>query len=185
MTRTSDPVAVLSTALTQAGDVLAAVRPDQLSSPTPCPDWDVRRLIAHLVAAPSRFATAMGGGEPDWSADPEPASVNGAVEFRAGAEALIHHWDVLDDSADRGQADWQTAEIAVHTWDLVRATGQSIELAPEVAERGLAFMSAGLTAENRGAAFAAEVAVPDDASVYDRLAAVAGRDPVARRDRCR
>jgi uncharacterized protein (TIGR03086 family) len=71
--------------------------------------------------------------------------------------------------------DWQTAEIAVHTWDLARATGQSTHLDPEVAERALAFMSSGLTPENRGRAFEAEQPVADDAPVYHRLAAFAGR----------
>jgi uncharacterized protein (TIGR03086 family) len=63
----------------------------------------------------------------------------------------------------------------VHTWDLARATGQSRPLLPEVAERGLAFMTAMLTPERRGKAFSPEVAVPDDAPVYDRLAGYAGR----------
>jgi hypothetical protein len=74
-------------------------------------------------------------------------------------------------------ADWQTAEVAVHTWDLVRATDQDHDLDPEVAERGMAFMSAGLTDENRAPAFGPEVQVPGDAPVYVRLAAVAGRAP--------
>jgi uncharacterized protein (TIGR03086 family) len=71
--------------------------------------------------------------------------------------------------------DWQTSEIAVHTWDVARATGQSTRLLPEVAERGLTFMSAMLTPENRGQVFGPPVPVPDDAPVYDRLAAFAGR----------
>ena len=74
-----------------------------------------------------------------------------------------------------GQIDWQTAEIAVHTWDLARATGQTPPLDPAVAERGLAFMSGALTPENRGQAFGEEVTAPDDAPAYDRLAAFAGR----------
>jgi uncharacterized protein (TIGR03086 family) len=72
--------------------------------------------------------------------------------------------------------DWQTAEFALHTWDLARATGQSTDLDPDVALRGLAFMSGALTPENGGDAFGPEVAVPDDAPPYDRIAAFAGRD---------
>ena len=44
-----------------------------------------------------------------------------------------------------------------------------------MAERGLAFMSGALTPENRGQAFGEEVAAPEDAPAYDRLAAFAGR----------
>ena len=46
-----------------------------------------------------------------------------------------------------------------------------------MAERGLAFMSKGLTPENRGDVFAPAVEVADDAPIYDRLAAFAGRSP--------
>ena len=61
MSTPNDAVVVLSRALDQAGDVLAAVHQDQLSRPTPCNDWDVARLIAHIVAAPRRFLDAVRG----------------------------------------------------------------------------------------------------------------------------
>ena len=65
----------------------------------------------------------------------------------------------------------------LQTSDLRSQTGRIVRLDDEVAERGLAFMQQGLTADNRGAAFGAAVEVPDDAPAYDRLAAFAGRDP--------
>ena len=55
--------------------------------------------------------------------------------------------------------DWQTAEFAVHAWDLARAIGYAGRLDPEVAERGLAFMTASLTDESRGGAFGPAVPV--------------------------
>lgn len=57
------------------------------------------------------------------------------------------------------------------------ATGDWVGDFRMAAERGLAFMMTGLTADNRGAAFAPEVPVPSGAPVYDRLAAIAGREP--------
>ena len=113
----------------------------------------------------------------DWSAEPPPATTGWAAEFRSAADDLIHFWHGADESADPGQADWQTAEFAVHTWDLVRAIGSDRELDPEVAERGLGFMSRALTPDSRGDAFAPAVSVPEDTPIYDRLAAYAGRDP--------
>ena len=96
--------------------------------------------------------------------------------FRAAGDDLIHHWHGQPgDQVD--QADWQSAELAVHTWDLARAIGWAGPLDDEVAERGLAFMQQGLTDDNRGAAFAMPVQVADDAAAYDRLAAFAGRTP--------
>ena len=180
MTAPIESVTVLSRALDQAGDVLAAVHPDQLAQPTPCGDWDVAQLIGHLVDAPVRFLQMARGEQPDWSAEPQRVTSNWAGDFRSNADDLFHHWHQVGDAADPGQIDWQTTEIAVHTWDVARATGQSPPLLPEVAERALAFMSAMLTPENRGKAFGPAVDVPDDAPVYDRLAAFAGR-PVAGR----
>jgi uncharacterized protein (TIGR03086 family) len=175
MTTQNDAVVVLSRALDQTGDALARVHPDQLSRPTPCNDWDVSRLIAHIVVAPTRFLAAMHGEEPDWKTEPPAIGSEWAQVFRNAADDLIHAWHQQGDKADPRVVDWQTAELAVHTWDLARATGQSAQLDPEVAERALAFMSAGLTPENRGNAFESEVDVEDDAPVYHRLAAFAGR----------
>jgi uncharacterized protein (TIGR03086 family) len=175
MTAPTESVVVLSRALDQASDVLAAVHEDQLTRPTPCGDWSVAQLIGHLVDAPARFLQMARGEKADWSAEPRPVTANWVTEFRSNADDLIHHWHQAGSAADSGQIDWEIAEIAVHTWDVARATGQSSPLVPEVAERGLAFMSAMLSPETRGKAFAPAVRVPDDAPVYDRLAAFAGR----------
>ena len=175
MSAPNDSVVILSRALDQAGDVLAAVHEDQLAQPTPCTDWDVARLIAHMVASPRNLLEMAQGGQPDWSKEPHPAAGEWAADFRSAADDLIHFWHEKGDDADTGQVDWQTAEIAVHTWDLARATGQPARLDPEVAERGLAFMSGALTPDNRGEVFGPEVPAPADAPAYDRLAAFAGR----------
>ncbi|MFA6298595.1 MAG: TIGR03086 family metal-binding protein [Nocardioides sp.] len=175
MTSPYEAVVVLSRALDQAGDVLAAVHPDQLALPTPCQDWDVARLIAHLVATPGRFAASLRGEQPDWSHDPPATDHEWAPVFRTAADDLIHLWHQQGDATDERLADMQTAELAVHTWDLARATRQSAELDESVAHRGLAFMAAGLTPDNRGSAFDEEIEAPHDAPVYHRLAAFSGR----------
>ena len=173
-----DSVFVLNRALDQMGDVLAAVRRDQLGDPTPCRDWDVAHLVGHVVATPHNFLQMMRGEQPDWSAGPEPVTEGWTAQFRAAADDLIHQWHQLGDAADPGQVDWQTAEMAVHAWDLARATGQSTAtFDPEVAERGLGFMSTAMTDDNRGGAFRPERETPADAGPYERLAAFAGRDP--------
>jgi uncharacterized protein (TIGR03086 family) len=177
LTAPIDSVVVLSRALDQTGDVLALIHEDQLFDPTSCAEWDVGRLIAHVVAMPGNFIALASGDQVDWSAEPEPVTVGWTGDFRSAADDLIHFWHQAGDGADPQQVDWQTAELAVHTWDLARASGHSPHLDPEVAERGLAFMSSALTPENRGQAFGPAVQVPDDAPIYDRLAAFAGRHP--------
>lgn len=177
MTSLNEPIVVLSRALDQTGDVLAAVHEDQFSLPTPCAEWDVRRLVAHVVNGPRTFLQMVRGIEIDWSAEPPPVTSGWAADFRSGADDLIHFWHSPEAEAEAGTVDWQTAEFAVHTWDLARSIGYAHPLDPEVAERGLAFMSGALTSDNREGMFGAEQSAPDDSPVYDRLAAYAGRDP--------
>ena len=65
----------------------------------------------------------------------------------------------------------------MHTWDLARGIGRPTDtLDPDVAQRGLDFMRANLTPDNRAHVFAAERPAPEGASLPDRLAAFAGRD---------
>ena len=169
---------VLSRAIDQAGDVLASIHPDEWDRPTPCGDWSVRQLAAHLAVSPEHFLQQARGEEVDWVAEPDVTDGQWAGHFRNHGDDLLHHWhEQPDDQA--AQADWQSAELGVHTWDLVRALGRPVPLDDEVAERGLAFMQLGLTDDNRGEAFGPEVEVGADASAYDRLAAFAGRDPRA------
>ena len=169
-------VVVLSRALDQAGDALASIHPDDWERPTPCRDWSVRDLAAHLAAAPEHFLAMARGEQVDWSAPADVADGGWATHFRTHADDLIHHWHGQPDE-QAGQADWQSAELGVHTWDLVRALGRPFPMDDEVAERGLAFMQQGLTDDNRGDAFAAPVEAAADAPAYDRLVAFAGRDP--------
>ena len=167
---------VLSRAIDQAGDVLALIHPDEWDRPTPCHDWSVRQLAAHLAASPEHFLQQARGEEVDWSAPADVPDGQWAGHFRNHGDDLLHHWhEQPDDQA--AQADWQSAELGVHTWDLVQALGRAPRLDDEVAERGLAFMQQGLTADNRGDAFGPEVEAPEGVGAYERLAAFAGRAP--------
>jgi uncharacterized protein (TIGR03083 family) len=169
---------VLYRALDQAGDALSSIHRDDWDRPTPCADWSVRDLAAHLAASPGRFLQMARGEEVDWASVPDGPEHEWVAGFRSAADDLIHHWHGQPD--DRvGQADWQSAELGVHTWDLVTALGRPLPLDDEVAERGLAFMSENMPAEHRGSVFGPEVQVPADAPPYDRLVAFAGRDPRA------
>lgn len=167
---------VLARAVDQVERALAAVPSDHLDDATPCRDWTVSDLIAHLVIDPQNFLAMAKGESPDWSDSP-PLPEDWTAAFRAGADDLLQWWVDAGDEAAPESMDWQTAEFAVHTWDLVQALDLGHDLDQEVAQRGLSFMGAALTPENRGAAFGPPVDIDDGAPVYDRLVAVAGRDP--------
>jgi uncharacterized protein (TIGR03086 family) len=173
---THDEAGVLRRGLDQLAGLLDDVPSRALGDPTPCPQWTVQDLVDHIVAAPSRFASMARGEAVDWSATPS-AGPDPAARFRSEAEDLLRA--VAEDGGPGGgpvPIDWQCAELAVHTWDLATALGQpTADFDADVAERGLAFMRAGLTDDNRGPAFGPEQPAPDGADAYGRIAAFAGR----------
>ncbi|MEW2371885.1 TIGR03086 family metal-binding protein [Streptomyces sp. NPDC006656] len=188
----SDPRLDLASALTLAGQVLAAVRPGQYDAPTPCAEFDVRRLSSHLVAV-ARRVTVIGRGEdpfsvpsfadevPDgaWSAAWEPAAAE-ALAVWADPEILSREVRVpAGVMPGAAAALMYTHEFTVHTWDLARATGQRPQWDQALAERALAVTQRILPAAIRDGRvpFGEVVAVDADAPAIDRLVAWAGRRP--------
>jgi uncharacterized protein (TIGR03086 family) len=167
---------VLSRGLDQAAGMLADVPEERLGEPTPCPDWTVADLVDHLVLGPAKFAQSVRGEQVDWSAPTPHVGADRADLFRAAADELLAAWrEQGTDGAPIGP-DWQSAEVAVHTYDLATALGRGTgDLDPQPAERGLAFMQANLKPEMRGDAFGAEQPAPEGADAYERIAAFAGR----------
>jgi uncharacterized protein (TIGR03086 family) len=193
---TSDPLSVLVRAIGQAGDVVAGVKPEQAELPTPCRSWNVRQLIEHLIHDLEQFAKTAGGGKADWASPAGEVEEQWVQAFQSRADALTAAWGPaeltgttelpgLGEVPARTPVDLQVAELAVHTWDLATATGQSIDLDPEVAEVGLAMMRANLAPQFRGTeadgkSFGPEVDPGPGAGPYERLVAFAGRDPRGR-----
>jgi uncharacterized protein (TIGR03086 family) len=171
-----DDAAVLRRALDQLAGLLSEVDREALSDPTPCDRWTVKDLVDHIVAAPAKFARMVSGESIDWSAPTPPSGDDPASAFYSHAQDLLRAWRDRDGPLETTAVDWQCAEFAVHTWDLATAMGRSTDdLDPEAAERGLGFMRANLTDENRSTAFGPEQPAPDGADAFERIAAFAGR----------
>ncbi|MFF8770417.1 TIGR03086 family metal-binding protein [Kitasatospora sp. NPDC015120] len=197
MTGTEDPIELLARALAQTAGLIDGVGAELAGHPTACRSWDVGRLISHLLHDLRQFTVRAEGGTPDWAEPFERVEDDWLHRFESGAERLVAAWREAGDLDGvielpgggelpaRFPVDQQTAEFAVHAWDLARATGQSTAgLDHEVAEASLAWGRGALRPEYRGSdeerhAFGPEVAVAEDAPVYDRLAAFFGRDPWA------
>lgn len=197
MTADDDPLGLLTAALDQLATLLERVPDDQRHRPTPCPDWDVTELSHHLLTDLAQFTVRAQGGTPDWSGPPRPLPGDPVSAFRAGAGRLLAAWRKAADLSGgdlsglvelpglgtvpaRFPVDQQTAEFAVHAWDLARATGQSADdLDPAIGAAALAWGRTALRPEYRGAgkAFGPEVTVAETAPVYDRLAGFFGRTP--------
>ncbi len=158
-------------ALAQITDVLGQVTPEDLERPTPCSEWTVADLSDHVVNSVAGMATMASGGQPDFTNTTHHDDPAAAVQ-REG-QALVNALGSSSGTFPEGMA---AAELAVHTYDLTTALGRSTaDLDPEIAETGLAFMSASMTDDNRGSAFGPPQPAPDDATAYQRIAAFAGR----------
>ncbi|RVW06643.1 TIGR03086 family metal-binding protein [Rhodococcus spongiicola] len=159
---TPDPRPLYREALAWTTGLIAGVRRDQLAAPTPCPEFDVRTLLGHLVAGVERVRIIGEGGDPSTS----PTVVTGISDDGYGAayrSATDRVWPAWTDG--RLDADvtapWGTVpgrvaiwvysmETLVHGWDLATATGQPAETRPELAESVLAAVRHAIPPERRG-----------------------------------
>ena len=161
--------------------VLANVTPDQLSSPTPCPEWDVKALIDHVIVGNRRVVERAGGNVPPLSGDLGAAhrtSAKAAQETFAEPQALSRTYQLpIGEIPGTAFIGLRTGDLLAHAWDLAVATGQPTDLDPELAEYVLAFskqmMSPGLRGDGRP--FGEEQACGDERPAADRVAAFLGR----------
>jgi uncharacterized protein (TIGR03086 family) len=190
MTSDADTIALMERALDQTGGLITAIDASQAGLATPCAGWDVRALVSHLAGQDLRnFLVSARGESADWQAPDDEIGDDWAAVFRERAESLRAAWRAADldrlvagpggEAPLRLRADQQITELAVHDWDLAKATGQPTRLDPALAEHALRWSRQMLRPEFRGPdkAFGLEVPVPEDAPVYDRLAGWFGRDP--------
>jgi uncharacterized protein (TIGR03086 family) len=190
MTSNADTIALLERALDQTAGLIAPIDASQAGLATPCAGWDLRALVSHLAGQDLRnFLVSARGESADWQTPADEIGDDWAAVFRDRAESLRAAWRAADldrlvagpggEAPLRLRADQQITELAVHDWDLAKATGQPTRLDPALAEHALRWSRQMLRPEFRGPdkAFGVEVPVPEDAPVYDQLAGWFGRDP--------
>ena len=207
-TRTSatahtDPRPILDRAIATGSSVIAGIRSDQLTAPTPCAELDVATMIGHLVAVLDRI-TALGQGNDPFAVIETGAPDDGWSDaWTAAAERATAAW--RDDAvlAQPMALPWiqgtgadvlasYFSELTVHTWDLAVATDQQPEWDDTVVDAALAArdflpaenrrelfaeISAAMGLEEVAMPFAEQVSVPGDAAPIDRLVAWNGRNP--------
>jgi uncharacterized protein (TIGR03086 family) len=169
---------------------LASIGAEQWVAPTPCAEWDVHFLVAHVVGG-HRFASLVLAGT---SADEAFAAVTASTVL--GPDPLLDH----DEMAARQRQGFRRPgalasavdhpagpisavaflamrvfDVTVHAWDLARATGGSEVLDAELAEAALASI-AGLE-DGPGFGIVPRRAVGDDAPALARLLDLSGRRP--------
>jgi uncharacterized protein (TIGR03086 family) len=192
MAQRAEPLTLLARALDQVADLIAGTRPDQAELGTPCESWTVSQLIDHLISGLGNSAASVRGEKPDRSKAAAASDGRWVDAFASARRDLDAAWagadlDAMVPSMNGeapliSRADQQIAELGIHAWDLARATGQSEDLDPDVADHGLRWATQNLApqfrgTEDEGKSFGPEVPVPADAPVYERLAGWFGRDP--------
>ena len=179
----------LEQAIASTRQAMAAVQADQLSAQSPCAEWDVAGVINHVIGGAQFFAAGMNGQQPaegqnwadgDYMAafDEATAEVVSAFQQEGALERTIAlPFGEMPGSAVMGIA---MTDIFTHGWDIAKATGQSTNLAPELAAGILAQSQQAISPEWRGpegspAPFGAEASCEDGSCAADQLAAFLGR----------
>ena len=189
-----DPNTHLERAVAQAKKLVAGVRDDQLTAPTPCSEWDVKALLGHMLGG----ALMSGAAARDGSV---PASLMGEMgrpdfvgsDFReryaSAAEDMV---EALNDPTVAGKAielpfgtmpgpvvhSIFTMDTTIHAADLAHATGQSFddaELAEATVEMARAAEAAPGSFLRSPGVLGPEQPCHDDAPAAARLLAFAGR----------
>jgi uncharacterized protein (TIGR03086 family) len=180
-----EPIEQLRLSLAAVAALINAIRPDQWSAPTPCEQWDVHRVVEHLVGMNLVFA-AMLAGEPLPERGKGPDRDDLARAFSDSATSLLAAFaepGVLDRSyagplgtatgSDRLQI--RLYDLLAHGWDLAAATGQPANLPDDAARDALGFVREQLTDDARAGRFAPPQPTPDGARPIEQLVAFLGR----------
>jgi uncharacterized protein (TIGR03086 family) len=177
-------------------DVVEAIKPEDLSRATPCAEWTLGDLLAHMTVQHKGFAAAAAGRGADpavWQVSaPGPDPV---ADYVMAAETVIAAF-AEPGAIERGFAlpeimpgmefpasqaiSFHFIDYVVHGWDVARALGQPFELDADLVQAALPVAEAVPEGERRlrpGAAFRPGLPAPDAASPFDRILATLGRSP--------
>jgi uncharacterized protein (TIGR03086 family) len=177
-------------------DVVSKVQADDLDRPTPCAEWTLADLLAHMTAQHHGFAAAARGRGSDLTAwQVRPLGPSPVTEYTDAAE------DVLAAFAEPGVPDrkfelpefhpvshfpaaqaigFHLIDYVVHGWDVARSLRLGYGLAPELAEPALRIALAVPNGANRlapDAAFGPALTTSDDADPLNRILSALGRYP--------
>lgn len=172
--------------------VIAALRwaeEDQWTEATPCPDWDVRALVEHLITGNERFVVRLSGGQPGPAPDRSDRTTQDLVEDyertsaevleafgRPGASQSVAQWPIGSLSGTDALS-LKIAETLTHGWDLQQALGTSIDFDPQTIADAYEWSGPmrDRIPEGRNP-FGTPQQAPEDAAPLDRLAALLGRE---------
>jgi uncharacterized protein (TIGR03086 family) len=192
-TITDDIVRLDALAVEASVDLVVRARPADMARPTPCADWTLHGLIAHMSAQHHGFAAAAAGDadpgrwRPRRPGDPvaDYRAAAGTVLAAFAAEGALKRQFPLPEFAAgalfpaRQAVSFHFIDYVVHSWDVAKSLGLAVSFAPDLLEVALQVARAVPGGEHRlapGAAFAPAVAWPGGPPL-DQVVALLGRSP--------
>ena len=158
---------------------------DDWEKQSPCEQWSAREVLEHVLDSEVEVVSKVGLSI-NRSTDPAHDPVGAWREVRDAMQAI------LDDPA-KSQLTYESFgnpttlaktvsrflcfDLIVHRWDIARAAGEDVRIAPGDVDSSHDFLDAmGQMFYDYGAS-APALPLPDDASPQDKLLARAGREP--------
>jgi uncharacterized protein (TIGR03086 family) len=157
--------------------------------PSPCDQWTAREVLGHFMWGVKRVtAVANGDALPVEQAEadvagPDPVAawslVRDAVFValdQQGALDKAFHGPFGPGTID-GFLSIHTLDGTVHAWDIAKTAGIDGYIPTELAEAGVAGITAAGDGIRRPGLFSAALTVPADADAVTRFIAISGRNP--------
>ena len=183
-------------AVRASADVVEGITAVDLSRPTPCAEWTLGDLLAHMTVQHQGFAAASAGRGADldvWKAgapSPDPVAdyvMASEMVIAAFAEpgvmergfALPEIMPGMEFPAPQAIS-FHFIDYVVHGWDVARALGQPYELDDDLVKAAVPVAESVPEGERRlrpGAAFRPGLPASDEAGSMDRILALLGRSP--------
>ncbi|MFI1396358.1 TIGR03086 family metal-binding protein [Streptomyces sp. NPDC020681] len=179
---------LLDSAGERAVAVVRGIADERLAGPTPCPEYDVRALADHLIQVVINFQALAAKQNADFSV--ERHYTDGGADWRSRfaeeTATLVKAWAAP--GAEEGTTGtfglpartvghMVLGDLTVHAWDLARATGQEYAPDPAVVDEIGPALAEMAPMARKGGVFGEPVPVPEDASDFDKVLALTGRDP--------
>jgi uncharacterized protein (TIGR03086 family) len=178
------PVTAAEASLAVLQPVLRNLTADDRPKPTPCSEFSCHELAEHLFGS----LTGLGAMAGATVVDPQEGTLENRVSVMTAR--VIDAWRSVDlDGTVPGPggkelpasfaASILPLELLLHAWDLAQASGQRLHVSDELVAYVHKLAETVVPAVRGGGSFADEVTPAEGAGAVDRLAAFAGRTPMA------
>ena len=174
-------------AIYAADAVIVRISADQLENPTPCDQWSVQELIAHMCGPLAAIAQMADTGQ---VADPtQPVVGDGpfktwetcrrqvltAIDRPGATDQVGEFW--FGESSINDILDFALWDPLVHSWDLAQATQQPHHAANHLIAASRAAIEPSVQMLRDSGMIGTQVHVDADASPLESYLAMTGRNP--------